>query len=337
MHEEKGSPRKPRRRLRRRSTVDRVLYHARYRIAEFALRGFVVILPWVPIRVLSLCTRGVAWLAFGCLWRYRRRMAQNIDLAMARTLPAPERKALLWRAWNNFARGVLETGAVVHFTKERILRFVAVEGEDHLQRALSKGRGVIALSAHLGAFTLIGPRLAAAGYPFSVVVKHPGDARFARLLDQYRARVGVGTISARPRREAARGILKALRRNRIVLVIADEFKSGGLTVDFLGRPAPAPRGPATLALRTGAPALPILAPRRPDGSPVLKIGEELEVVRTEDVEQSVAATTRIFTRHLEEAVLRYPDQWNWLGFGSGEPGVKRRRKKRRRRIAPPSA
>jgi len=337
VRDEKGTRRKPRRKFRRRSAVAQFLYHARYRIAEFALRGFVAILPWVPLRALSLCTRAAAWLTFGCLWRYRRRMAQNIDLAMARDLAAPERKALLWRAWNNFARGVLETGVVVHFTKERILRFVGIEEEDHLKRALSKGKGVIALSAHLGAFTLIGPRLAAAGYPFSVVVKHPGDARFARLLDQYRARLGIATISARPRREAARGILKALRQKRIVLVIADEFKSGGLMVDFLGRPSPAPRGPATLALRTGAPAVPIFAPRRPDGSPVAKIGEEVEVARSDDVEQSVAATTRIFTRHLEDAVRRYPDQWNWLGFGSGEPSVKRRRKRRRPKVSSRSA
>jgi KDO2-lipid IV(A) lauroyltransferase len=109
----------------------------------------------------------------------------------------------------------------------------------------------------LGNFTMIGPRLAAAGYPFSVVVKHPGDQRFARLIDHYRARVGVKTISARPRREAARQILSALRRNEVVLLIADEFKSGDVKVEFLGCTVPAVRGPVTLALRTGAALIPM--------------------------------------------------------------------------------
>jgi KDO2-lipid IV(A) lauroyltransferase len=112
---------------------------------------------------------------------------------------------------------------------------VAVEGEKHLERALGKGRGVLALSAHLGSFTMIGARLAAGGFPFSVVVKQPRDRRFARLIDAYRAQLGIHTISAKPRREAVRGILKALRENRIVLVIADEFKSGDVMVDFLGK------------------------------------------------------------------------------------------------------
>jgi lauroyl/myristoyl acyltransferase len=156
--------------------------------------------------------------------------------------------------------------------------------------------------------------LAASGYPFSVVVKHPGDERFARLIDGYRAQLGIQTISAKPRREAVRGILRALRQNRVVLVIADEFKSGGVMVDFMGQPSPAPRGPASLALRTGAATLPMFATREADGSLLLSIGPEIEPVHNDDVEESVAATTALYTRHLENAIRNYPDQWNWLGF-----------------------
>ncbi|MGH7784745.1 MAG: lysophospholipid acyltransferase family protein, partial [Candidatus Binatia bacterium] len=184
----------------------------------------------------------------------------------------------------------------------------------HRRHALAEGKGVLALSAHLGSFTLIGARLAAAGYPFSVVVKDPGDARFAQLITDFRSQVGIQTISAKPRREAVRGILKALRENRIVLVIADEFKSGDIMVDFLGQNCPAPRGPATLALRTGAVTLPMFAIRQADDSLVLTVGTAIEPVQKEDLEESVAATTALYTRYLEDAIRRYPDQWNWLGF-----------------------
>ena len=81
---------------------------------------------------------------------------------------------------------------------------------------------------------MIGPRLAAAGYPFSILVKHPPDQRLARLLDGYRAKAGVKTISAKPRRQAARQILGALRRNEVVLVLPDVFKSGSVNAQFLG-------------------------------------------------------------------------------------------------------
>jgi KDO2-lipid IV(A) lauroyltransferase len=304
-----------RRRRKKRSRLGQFFYALRYRIGEFTLRSFVAALPSVPERWLTRFTRLCAWLSFRLLYKYRHRMEANVELALGTEITSPAaRKALVWRSWRNFAQGIMDTGAAVHFSKEKMIATIRLEGEEHLIRALSAGRGVIALSAHLGNFPLIGARLAAAGYPFSVVVKHPGDERFARLIDQYRAQVGIHTIAAKPRREAVRGILKALRDNRIVLVIADEFKSGGVMVNFMGRSSPAPRGPATLALRTGAATLPMFATRQSDGSVKLSIGAEIEPIRKDELDESVAATTAHFTDYLETAIRQYPDQWNWLGF-----------------------
>lgn len=303
------------RRRKKRSKIAHFFYSARYRMAEYTLRAFVHSLPWIPYRLLVRFTHFWAWVTFRCLWRYRRRMLANVSKALADTLSSPgECEGLTWRAWKNFAQTVLETGAVMHVSKDRIVSTVRLEGEEHLKRALASGRGVLALSAHLGNFAIIGGRLAASGYPFSVVVKHPRDERFARLMNDYRAQIGIHTISAKPRREAVRGILRALRNNRIVLVIADEFKSGGVNVEFMGQNSSAPRGPATLALRTGAVTLPMFAIRQPDDSLILSVGAEIKPIRKDDLDESVAATTALFTRHLETMIRRYPDQWGWLGF-----------------------
>lgn len=300
---------------RKQFLLGKFLYGLRYRMGEYCLRGFVAILPWIPRRPVLLFTSAASRLTFLILWKYRRRMEENLSMAMGEEFRTRERReAVVWRAWRNFAQGVYETTCAVYDSKEDICSAVAVEGEEHLRRALERGRGVIALSAHLGNFTMIGTRLAAAGYPFSVVVKQPKDERFARLIDHYRAVVGIQTISAKPRREAARQILKALRRNEVILVIADEFKSGGVEVEFLGRTAPAPRGPATLALRTGAAVLPTFVTRDHEDRLTLRIGEEIRLVKTGDLQQDVAANASLFAGHLEAMVRRYPDQWNWLGF-----------------------
>ena len=302
-------------RFGRRSALGRFLYDLRYRIGEVALRSFVACLPHLPFRAVALFTSFTTWAAFVLVWRYRRRMEENIAAILGREIPdAAARKALVWQAWRNFARTVLDTIALMHYSKQRMIATVALEGEEHLQGALKKGKGVLALSAHLGSFTMIGARLAASGYPFSAVVKHPAHKRFGQLTDDYRAQVGIHTIPAKPRREAVRGILKALRQNRIVLVIADEFKSGDVLVDFFGLKIPAPRGPATLALRTGAVTLPMFAARQPDDSLVLSIGQPVEPVTRDDLDASVLATTAVYTRHLERAIRRYPSQWNWLGL-----------------------
>jgi KDO2-lipid IV(A) lauroyltransferase len=302
-------------RYRKRTRTGQLFYSLRYRIGEYALRAVLRTMPWIPRRLLILATVFWAWVSFALLWKYRKRMEENVTMALGREIPdRARRKTMIWQAWKNFARGLLETCAVMHFSRERIISQVAMEGEEHLKRALAKGNGVLALSAHLGNFTMIGARLAASGYPFSVVVKHPGDERFARLIDSYRTQLGIQTISARPRRETARGILKALRENRIVLVIADEFKSEGVMVEFMGQLSAAPRGPATLALRTGAVTLPMFATRRPNGSLLLSIGTPIQPVQVENLEESVLATTALFTRHLEGAIRQHPEQWNWLGF-----------------------
>jgi Kdo2-lipid IVA lauroyltransferase/acyltransferase len=301
--------------LNRRAGLGRFLYELRYRIGEYALRGFIRGLRYIPFGAVELFTSLTAWAAFYLVWRYRHRMEENISAALSQEIPDPaKRKALVWQAWRNFARTVLDTTAVLHWSKEKIIATVALVGEEHLEAALKTGKGVLALSAHLGSFTMIGARLAASGYPFSVVVKHPAHKRFAQLTDDYRSQIGIHTIPAKPRREAVRGILKALRQNRIVLVIADEFKSGDVLVDFFGLKLPAPRGPATLALRTGAVTLPMFAIRQADDSLTLSIGAPIEPVTRDDLDASVLATTALYTRHLEQAIRRDPSQWNWIGL-----------------------
>ncbi len=295
--------------------IGKFFYWLRYRIGEYCLRGFVALLPRIPRRVIVRFISLAARLTFLLLWRFRKRMEENLSMAMGKEFHTRGgRETIAWKAWRNFAQGVYETTCTLHSSKEGIRSMVAIQGEEHLKRALARKKGVIALSAHLGNFTIMGTRLAAAGYPFTTVVKHPRDQGFARLTDRYRASVGVKTISAKPRREAARQILRALRRNEVVLLIADEFKSGGVEVEFLGRTAPAPRGPATLALRTGAAVIPMFSTRDEKDHLILRIGQEIDLIRTGDLQEDVRANVTLFTRHLEAVVRRYPEQWNWLGF-----------------------
>jgi Kdo2-lipid IVA lauroyltransferase/acyltransferase len=303
------------RRKRKRSAVSRFFYRLRYGLGAYVLRVFILVLGWLPDRLVVSASTFWAWITHRLLWKYRIRMEENIAAVAGDRFPdKAERKAMVWRVWKSFTRGLFEAGALIDFPKEAIIAKVRVEGEQHLRDALARRKGVLALSAHLGNFAIIGARLAAAGYLFSVVVKHPSNEEFAQLITKYRAQVGIDTISAKPRREAARKIVQALRENRIVLVIADEFKSGEITVEFMGQNLPAPRGPATLALRTGAVTLPMFATRQPDDSIVLVIGRAIEAVHGDSLEETITATTALYTRHLEDVIRRYPDQWSWLGF-----------------------
>jgi len=289
-------------------------YRLWYRTGEYCLRAFIFLVPRIPQRLAVLMTSAAARLTFAILWRYRKLMEENVSMAMSDPfLPVERRKAVARMAWRNFVWGLYETACVLcPSSTDTICASVAIDGEEHLKRALEKGKGVIALGAHLGNFTMIGPRLAAAGYPFSVLVKHPPDQRLARLLDGYRAKVGMKTISAKPRREAARQILDALRRNEVVFVLPDVFKSGRTNAQFLGSAVYVRRGPVTLALRGGAAVIPMYVTRDAEDRLTLRISSEIDLVKTGDLQEDVAANLALFTRHMEGMVRRYPDQWSQL-------------------------
>jgi KDO2-lipid IV(A) lauroyltransferase len=196
-------------------------------------------------------------------------------------------------------------------------------GRECLDAALAKGNGVIVLSAHLGNFFLVGTRLAIEGYPVHVLVSPPRDPRFARLMDDLRLQARQRTIRARPRRVALKELNSVLRRNQIAIVIADEFRNGhGIPVPLFGGTANARRGPATIALRTGAAIVPALLVRRPDDGLKLIIEPEVELARTGKSKDDVRESTLRITRWLERTVSAYPDQWNWTNIHwQDDPGL----------------
>jgi KDO2-lipid IV(A) lauroyltransferase len=295
--------------------MPKLLYSLRYRVGEYWMRGFVAIFPYLPARIIEPMLDFSAHATFLLLRKYRRRMHETyFAVAGADIGDANKGNRLLRRAWRNFGRGAYETACALFSSREQIRSMVRLEGEEHLRNALAKGKGVIALSAHLGNFTMIGPRLAAEGYSFSALIKEPRDPRFAQLISAYRLKVGVKTIPAKPRRRSVQEILLALRRNETVLVVSDEFKGGGIEVEFLGRTAPAQRGPITLALRTGAPILPMFLTRDDRDHLTLSISPEIDLIRSEDRKAAIAANLATISRILDATVRRYPDQWSWLGF-----------------------
>jgi len=280
------------------------------------------LVPRIPHRLLVALTSATARLTFAILWPYRKLMEENVSMAMSDQFLAVERRKTVARmAWRNFVQGLFDTAAAIYTSKDAICAGVAIEGEEYLKRALEKGKGIIALGAHLGIFTMIGPRLASAGYPSSILVKHPPDQKLACLIDGYRAKVGLKTISAKPRTQAARQILGALRRNEVVIVLPDVFKSGRVNTQFLGSAVYVRRGPVTLALRAGAAVLPMCVTRNAEGRLTLRISPEIDLLKTGNLHEDVAANVALFTRHLEDMVRRYPDQWYRLSHGAGEQNV----------------
>ncbi len=105
-------------RKRRRSRLGQFFYGLRYRIGEFSLRAMIVAVPYIPYRAIVLFTSLMARLTYVLLWKYRRRMHENIDAALSKEIPdRAARHLLVWRAWHNFARSIVDTITVMHFSR----------------------------------------------------------------------------------------------------------------------------------------------------------------------------------------------------------------------------
>jgi KDO2-lipid IV(A) lauroyltransferase len=270
---------------------------------------------FLPRRWLYRFSDTLAHFGFYFVRGYRQRSTKNLAGALADKLDETEIREIVRRSLQNFLRDFVEIAVALVLPAEQLRSEIPLYGRENLDAALAKGNGVIALSAHLGNFFLVGTRLAAEGYSTHVLVNQPRNGQFAKLMDHYRLQVGQKTIHARPRHDALRELGQVLRRREMAVIIADEHrKEGGIHVPFFGRTVLARRGPATIALRTGAAVVPVYLVRDDDETLKLVIEPELELVRTGKRRAAIRENTLSMTQWLERTVRNYPDQWNWMNI-----------------------
>jgi KDO2-lipid IV(A) lauroyltransferase len=241
----------------------------------------------------------------------RRRIFRNLTAAFGETYSPATRKGLAKGVQEHFAKNLTDCFLQLR-DPDHARATITVEGLERLDAALARGKGVIALGAHIGNFVLVGTRLGSEGYPFSTLFRLPSDNRIkaaiARRLPTYRQRV----IPSQPRRLAVRRVVEALKRNEIVFILGDNLKRGKVDTFFFGQRVPSPRGPVSLALRSGAALVPMYMIRNYQGNLHLVIEPEVLLIRNGSIYEDVSANTRRIVGYLEILIARYPDQWNWL-------------------------
>jgi Kdo2-lipid IVA lauroyltransferase/acyltransferase len=126
-------------------------------------------------------------------------------------------------------------------------------------------------------------------------------------------RTSAGNIF-QPKEWALRPMLRLLKDNGIIGILIDQNVDWdeGDFVEFFGRPACTTNGLALMALRTGAPVMPVFLIRTEDRRYRMVIGDEVKIVDTHDRQADMQDNTQRFTRIIEDMVRRYPDHWLWL-------------------------
>jgi KDO2-lipid IV(A) lauroyltransferase len=213
------------------------------------------------------------------------------------------------RSFEHVGMNIVE-GCVYFFRPPSVLLSrIDFAGAEHAESAVvaAAGRGILVLAAHYGNWELLAASHALSVFPLSVVVRPLDHPMMERLVDRFRRRSGVELIG---KRRALGEILDALRRGRMVGILLDQnaSRAEGVFAPFFGVPASTSKGLALIALRTGAPVLPIFIRRMQGGRHLVQADPVVEVPADGDP----IAYTAAFNRSIETAIRRAPEQWFWM-------------------------
>jgi Kdo2-lipid IVA lauroyltransferase/acyltransferase len=278
---------------------------------EYIAFWFLVRLVQImPGRLADLIAVLLGKLSYAVLTSRRRIARDNLRRAFGDSKTEAEYDTIIRKVFINISRTTIEFARQPILNKQKILgMFTEVTGREHLDEALEKGKGVIFVTGHFGSWELLGAWLSTVGYPTDFLVGRQHNRYVDNLLDGFRAALGVGRI---PVGVAARHVLKSLKSNRIVAMISDQHSStGGVIVQFFGRPASTPAGPATFSVKTGCPLILGILVRENYNQHRVVISPPIYPPDSGDSEKDTIWVTQQYTLRLEDIVRQYPDQWMW--------------------------
>ena len=259
---------------------------------------------------------------------YRRQALENLKLYYGKEKSSSEIKKMVEEIGIDATKGAFEAIYSVSPRHDEVYSKITIEGKEHLDAALSRGNGVIVISAHLGNFAVMMGKLIAEGYPFNLALKLPRDTGISEFFKQKMKQYNLHFIVADPVTVSQKEILRTLRKNRIVCLIVDgDQKKGGVPVMLMGQEIAMSPGPAILARRTGAAVLPMFIIRQNDNSQKIIIEPPVDMIDDEDQDKVVALLCQKFATIIETTIKKYPTQWYWINKKHKSHRLRNRQKK----------
>jgi KDO2-lipid IV(A) lauroyltransferase len=279
----------------------------------------------MPRGLSRLIASGLAFAVYHALGRLRRVGERNLELALPE-LPEPRRRQILKGVYRHLGWQLVEFCRMPRYTRANTQDWIRTEGLEHYLAAQARGKGVLVVTGHLGAWELSSFYHSLMGFPMGMVIRRLDNRRLDEFVNGIRCMHGNRVLH---KDDFARGLLTAMRAGETVGILMDTNMTPpqGVFVEFFGRPACTASGLARVALKTGAAVLPGFMVWEPaEKKYVLRFGPELEFARTGDAEADILAATQMCASETEEWIRRYADQWLWIHRRwktrpAGEPGL----------------
>jgi len=271
--------------------------------------GLTLVCSWIfrclprPLALVSGAALGqLAW----WLGIRRKLVLANLRKVFPELSPA-EHEVLAGRAARNFGRTIAEYARAVGTEKNRLDKFVEVRGGEALDAALRENKGALLVTGHLGSWALYMGALKVIGVSPALLVGRQHNPKFDQLILNIPGNVAQ-LISKGAM--APRHVLKCLKENRAVVMVADQHSSMGLASPFLGHPAMTLALPGAIIAKHQVPLFLLDGHRVGGGKHQLTI-REIEIPEGLAEEQLRQAVTDLCNQEIGKTILRHPDQYFW--------------------------
>ena len=294
---------------------------------------FEYALLWLVVRTLGVLPRRVsralgisaALTIYRLHSRLRKVGLRNLEMAFPE-ISAEERRQILLGVFVSLGRQLAEFCLLPRLTRENVDQVVVYDGFENFDLARKRGKGVLFLTGHLGAWELSSFVHSLHGNPLHIVMRGLDNPYVDHLVQGYRTMHGNTTVD---KDNFVRGLLGAMKAGETVGILMDSNMTPpqGVFVDFFGIPACTASGLARIALRTDAAVLPGFCVWDSELQKYrLQFDPPVELVHTGNDDADVLANTAELTKVIEKFVRKYPDQWLWVHRRwktrpEGQPGL----------------
>ena len=272
-------------------------------------QGLRALAQRLPLSVVQWLGRALGVVAHSVLWSYRRLTTAHLDDALGESLTPSQRRRIARGVFTNLGQTALEWLWLPRLPGKDLPRLIVTNGVEHLRGALAKKNGAIIVSAHFGNWELIAPYLVSLGFQGGVLARRLRYPEYESFLISMRGGKGVPTLA----RGALKDVARLLHTNQVIGMMPDQDVDSleGVYVNFFGRPAYTPVGPAALSLMSGAPILPCFIIRE-RGRFRLTSETPVRIPEVRDRSQALVLLTQAWSDVVESYIRRYPDHWVWM-------------------------
>jgi KDO2-lipid IV(A) lauroyltransferase len=238
-------------------------------------------------------------------WPDKRQAAlANYRVALGEAVSSASLAKTTRGSFRTYARMILDVLRLRTMPFERLRHLIHLEGLEHLEAGIARGKGIIAVLPHAGNWEPASNIIAFLPYRFLAVVD---EGVVSRAVASSRQRAGLDVVE---QSKAARPTIRALRQNAVVILVADLVKDfRAARVELFGRETYLPAGPAYLAVRTGATVIPVIAIRQPDNTSVITVEPPLYPDPTANPVEEAHRISQAIADYFERVIQGHPKQW----------------------------